>query len=117
MASFPALQSGQVTMTPMVRERRYRTEVVEFCDGSTQRWAGQDGLHAFQLACQNLDGYDLANIVEFFRSMKGKFDTWDLTIEGVTHPNLAFDQDELPATEGKPNRQSLALRVIQVRKA
>ncbi len=104
-------------MTPMVRERRYRTEVVEFLDGSSQRWAGQDGLAAFQLTFANLEGYDVANVLEFFRSMKGRFDaTWDLTLAGTTYPNLAFDQDELGATETLPNRFSFTLRVMQVRK-
>ena len=117
MASFPALRSGQVTMTPMVRERRYRTEVVEFLDGSAQRWAGQEGLAGFQLQFSNLEGYDAANVIEFFRAMKGKFDgTWDLTLAGTLYSNLAFDQDELAATETLPDRFSFTLRVVQIRK-
>jgi hypothetical protein len=118
MPSFPALRSGAVTMYGLQRETRFGTGVVQFCDDSEQRWKAHGALAAFTLEFRNIGGYDLANILEFFRSMKGAFDsTWDLTIDATTNSNLCFDQDEITWTETKPDRFSLSLRVRQVRAA
>lgn len=116
MASFPALRSGAVTMYGCQRDLRFGTGMVQFCDDSEQRWKTHGRLVGFTLEFRNIDGYDFANIQEFFRSMKGAFDsTWDLTLDGTLHADLCFDTDEIAWTETKPNRFSLSLRVRQVR--
>ena len=118
MPSFPALRGGAVTMYGAQRETRFGTGVAQFRDDSEQRWKTHGALAAFTLEFRNIGGYDPANIVEFFRSMKGAFDsTWDLTIGGTMYANLCFAQDDLTWTETKPNRFSLSLRVRQARPA
>lgn len=114
MASFPALRSGAVTMYGCQRETRYGTGLAQFCDDSEQRWKIHPALASFTLEYRNLDGYDLSAIQEFFRSMKGRFDsTWDLTIGGALYAHLSFDQDDFTWSETKPNRFTLSLRVRQ----
>lgn len=116
MASFPALRSGAVTMYGGQREMTFGTAVVQFCDDSEQRWRSTGALAGFVLTLRNVDGYDLANVLEFFRSMKGRFDSsWDLTLGSTLYSNLTFDDDEITWTETKPDRFSLQLRVRQVR--
>lgn len=116
MASFPALRSGAVTMYGAQRDTRFGTGVVQFCDDTEQRWRQHRALAGFTLELRNVDGYDLANVLEFFRSMKGRWDTtWDLTLGGSTFANLAFDDDDITWTETKPDRFSVQLRVRQVR--
>lgn len=116
MASFPALRSGQVTMYGATRERVYSTKVVRFVNDTEQRWAETAGLARFILTFTHIDGWDLANVLEFFRSNKGRFDsTWDITLAGVTYSYMAFDQDEFVWSETKPNRFSATLRLVQVR--
>ncbi len=118
MASFPALRSGAVTMYGGQRETRFGTGVAQFCDDSEQRWKAHGPLAAFTLEFRHIDGYDLANVQEFFRSMKGAFDsTWDLTLGATLYANLCFDQDDFAWTETKPNRFSVSLRVRQARPA
>jgi len=116
MASFPTLQSGKVTMLPAVREKRHGTEVVRFVNDTEQRWKRHVALSSFELRFRDIDGYDLGNILDFYRSMKGRFDsTWDLTLAAVTYQYMVFDQDELAWTEAKPDRFSLTVRCKQVR--
>lgn len=105
-------------MDGLQRDIRFGTGVVQFCDDAEQRWKAQGALAAFTLEFRNIDGYDLANLLEFFRSMKGAFDsTWELTLGENSYANLCFDQDECTWTETKPNRFSLSLRVRQTRSA
>ena len=116
MPSFPTLRSGVVTMYGAERTVRQGTGVVQFLDDSEQRWRQHGALAGFTLEFRHIDGYDLANVLEFFRSMKGRFDsTWDLTLGGTLHPYLAFEDDEISWQESKPNRFSLQLRVRQAR--
>lgn len=119
MASFPSLKSGAVTMTPVTRTRRFATDVIQFADDSEQRWASLPtvgGVADFVLSFSSIDGYDLDNIREFWRSMKGRYDsTWDITVAGVLYERMAFDSDEFEATETIPNRFNLTLKCIQTR--
>lgn len=117
MASFPTLRSGRVTMYGAERETRFRTTVVQFVGDQEQRWRSQAPLTAWTLRLIDIDGYDLANVLAFWRSMKGKFDsTWDITVAGVLYSNMAFDQDEFSAVEAKPERYTVELRCLQTRK-
>lgn len=116
MADFPTLRSGAVTRYGAVRERVHRTEVVQFCDDSEQRWKRKAPEAAFTLALTDLDGYDLSNVLEFFRSMKGRNDkTWNLVLNAVTYPNCAFAQDNITWQEARPELFTLSLRCRQVR--
>ena len=117
MASFPTLQSGQVTMYPTTRVVECVTQVVSFCDDSEQRWPGRAALASFTLQFTDIDGYDLSTLLDFFRTTKAKFDTtWDITIGGTTYQHMMFDADEFTFTENKPNLYKLSLPCKQWRK-
>lgn len=116
MPSFPTLRRGGVTHYGATTENRLVTRVVPFEDDSEQRWKVVPKSFACNLVFNNLDGYDLANVLEFRRSMKGRFDaTWDITIGGVTYSNMAFEEDDFAPQETRPNQFSLTLKCIQTR--
>ena len=115
MASFPTLRSGQVTMTPLTRGVEFRTLVYTFRNGSEQRCAERGERARFVLTYANLDGYDVATLRDFWRSAKGAFDaTWDIEIDGVTYEGCAFEDDAFTASESKPERYSVSLKVMQL---
>lgn len=116
MAAFPNLQSGSVTKYGAARDRVHRTAVVQFCNDTEQRWKQKKPEGAFSLQLTRINGYDLSNVLAFFRSMKGRFDsTWDLTLAGATYNNCCFSQDSISWTEAAPNLYTLSLRCRQVR--
>ena len=112
---FPTLTSGVVTMTPATIGTGFGTRVMRFCNDTEQRWAtrGQHGV--FVLALTNISGYDLSNVLDFFRSVKGRFDaTWTLTINSTTYSNMALDADDFVVLEQKPNFFTLQVKCRQV---
>lgn len=116
MASFPALATGKVAMYGSERGRRFATEVAQFCDDREQRWPTAQGCQTFGLNLVDLDGYEMANVEEFFRSMKGRFDTtWDITVGGVTYSNMLFDVDQIAWTFSRPLHQSARIPCRQWR--
>lgn len=116
MASFPALATGQIAMYGTDIGRRYATEVVQFCDDSEQRWPTAQGCATFVLNLVDLDGYEVSNVEEFFRSMKGRYDsTWDITVGATLYENMMFEDDQIAWTFTHPLLQSAQIRCRQWR--
>lgn len=114
-AVFPALRSGVVGMYPSTLGVVFATQVVQFVNDSEQRWSSQAGLGNFELTFTNINGYDLSILLDFFRSVKGAFDTtWTLTMNGSTHTNCTFLQDDFTWTESTPEHYTLTLQCRQV---
>jgi hypothetical protein len=102
-------------MTPLTRAVEFRTQVYRFRNDSEQRVAERGERARFVLTFTNLDGYDVSNLREFWRSMKGAFDaTWDVEIDAVLYERCAFEDDAFTATESKAERYSVALKVVQL---
>lgn len=116
MAAFPSIRSGSVALYPLVRAREHLTRVVQFSDDSEQRWRVRPAIARFSLEFSDVNGYELSEILEFWRSMKGRFDaTWEITIGGQTYQNMTFDSDECSFVENRPNRYTVRLSCIQTR--
>ena len=115
MNQFPTLTSGVICMTPATIGTGFDTRVMRFCDDTEQRWAGRGQYGVFILAFTNISGFDLANLLDFFRSAKGRFDaTWTLTINGTTYSNMALDSDDFVVVEQRPNCFTLQVKCRQV---
>ena len=95
----------------------YRFGALKFLDRSEQRWQQRAALGNFTLVFTDIEGYDLSQIREFWRSQLGAFDaTWTLPAlksGDPTYTNCAFVDDVFSFTETKPNRYSGQLKVIQ----
>jgi hypothetical protein len=115
MTQFPTLTTGVVTMTPATLGVGFTTRVMRFCNDVEQRWASRGQFGVFVLTLTNISGFDLSNIRDFFRTVKGRFDaTWSLTINGTTYNNMILDSDDLVVTEQRPNLFNLQVKCRQV---
>lgn len=114
-AAFPLLSSGYLCHYPVIRRRTFKTTTISFGDGSEQRWASRRALADFSLAFLNASRADMVRLRDFFVSMKGAYDhSWSLTVDGITYPNCAFEDDRFPvAVEQKPNRWSGTFKIRQ----
>ena len=115
MSQFPTLTTGVVTMTPATLSTGSGTRVMRFCNDAEQRWAARGPYAVFVLTLTNISGFDLSNVRDFFRAVKGRFDpTWSLTINGTAYSNMILDSDDLIVTEQKPNLFTLQVKCRQV---
>jgi hypothetical protein len=114
MLQFPLLTAGVVTMTPATIGAGFATRVQRFCNDAEQRWASRGQYGVFVLTLTSISGFDLSNIRDFFRTVKGRFDaTWSLAINGTTYFNMVLDSDDLAVVEQHPNSYNLQIKCHQ----
>lgn len=97
MASFPLLKTGAVAQYPSERQLRFNTQVLEFIDGSEQRFRDYTkGLRRWVIRLDQLDAGELQAVVNFFDAVSpiDRFsfdDPWD----GKTYGDCSIDDGEL----------------------
>ncbi len=112
MPSFPTLSSGAVVKYPLTRTVVARTSVLEFVNGSEQRFIEGKQTQRFRLQFDQIKTADMVTLQTFFSDSKGAFDqTWDLTIGAETITNCYFDSDEFSATESSEGVWAVSLDV------
>ena len=115
MASFPTLKTGAVAQYPSDRGRRFSTTVLQFLDGSEQRFASFGlPLKRWVIRAELLDEAELASLEEFFVEQAGQAgsfafpDPWD----GTVYPRCSFDDDATIA-EYRGQGDSVASLVVR----
>jgi hypothetical protein len=99
---------------PLGRTVKVASKVVEFLDGSEQRYRNGPVLNAFSLAFANIPLADVSAIQSWFLSVKGAYDsTWSLAANGETFTGMCLESDELVVTETEPTRYGLSLSMRQ----
>lgn len=97
------------------------TRTIQFLNSSEQRWTVRGTLFGAVLSFQNLNGYDLSLLRNFFVQMRGSYvddallNTFSMTIAGNTYNWLHFDDDKFESECDQSERYSLKLKVSQVR--
>src|ERR1700688_3963525 len=98
MSNFPTLKTGAVLQYPAQKEVRFATEIVQFIDGSEQRFRGyQRALHRWMIRLELLDQGELQVLREVFRTRAGGADSfvfidpWD----GATYANCCIEGSDL----------------------
>ena len=116
MPSFPALSCGSTALYPLTESREYRTQVIRFANDTEQAWNDRGSLRRFRLTLADVSGEDVSRVREFFRSVIGQRDSWDIALGGTTVSNLVFESDDFPAvvTTGNTASVDLAVRQVQV---
>jgi hypothetical protein len=101
---------------PVERRLAMPTRVIEFLDGTEQRWAAGDPLNGFTLTFANVPAADLAAVQAFWDTIKGAFDaTWSFVdADGTTYPHMAADGDELAGVESAAGKFSFFVKMRQV---
>jgi phage-related protein len=98
MANFPTLKTGAVLQYPAQKEVRFATEVVQFIDGSEQRFREyQTQLHRWVIRLDLLDQSELQVLREFFRTQAGSAGSFGFTDpwDGTTYANCTLDGDDM----------------------
>lgn len=111
---FPVLSTGAVQQYPARRSMEFATEVLQFLDGSEQRFRRRRaGLHAWQIDLELLSEAETTALRQFFEAAKGRQgsfrfqDPWD----GTEYPNCSLGNDVLEVEVSGEMRGRLSLVV------
>jgi hypothetical protein len=118
MNSFPQLKSGAIMQWPAVRERRFETEVLEFADGSEQRFRHSPaGVRQWIVRLDDLDEGELSMLESFFAQEQGAFGTFSFTDpwDGTVYATCRFDNPACVAEYRAFHRGGTTLIVREVR--
>jgi len=115
MSTFPTLKTGAVLQYPAQRSIQFSTEVVQFVDGSEQRYRNfASPLHSWTVKLDLLDEQELHALRAFFAAeagLAGNFsftDPWDGTV--YAYCSLASDDMPEQLTDDDRGSTSLTLR-------
>jgi hypothetical protein len=115
MSDFPLLKTGAVTQYPSSRGLSTATRVMEFLDGSEQRFRQAKGpLRQWVIRLDLLLESELKALENFFRAQAGRreeftfVDPW--SAEAVPHCSLADDVFEFALTGHDQGRTTLNIR-------
>lgn len=115
--AFPTPFSGVAALYPVSIAKRYPVRVLQFDDGTEQRFRQSAAVQRLVLTLDGITGDEKDEIVDFFNTSKGSFDaTWSITLGGNTYSYMAFDSDSLEAVEREENSWSMTIRLVQNRK-
>lgn len=98
MANFPVLKTGAVAQYPASRTVEFSTRVLQFADGTEQRYRQYDTpLRRWVIRLSLLDGEELANVESFFQSEQGRYGSFAFTdpIDGTVYPSCSLESDRV----------------------
>ena len=98
MSNFPTLKTGAILQYPARKEVRFATEVVQFIDGSEQRFREyQTPLHRWVIQLDLLDQGELQGLREFFRAQAGGAGSFVFTDpwNGTTYANCSMEGGDM----------------------
>jgi phage-related protein len=98
MSTFPTLKTGAILQYPAQKEVRFATEVVNFIDGSEQRFRQYETpLHRWMIRLELLDQGELQVLREFFRNQAGGAESFAFTDpwDGSTYANCSIEGGDL----------------------
>lgn len=115
MADFPTLKSGAVMQYPAERELRFSTEVLQFVDGSEQRFRGYGAsMRRWIVRLDLLEDAELQRLETFFDASQGALGTFPFTDpwDGTVYANCSLEEDEM-AIEFNAEQQAKTALVIR----
>ncbi len=118
MATFPKLKTGAVAQYPLARRAQFQNQIVQFVDGSDQRYRDSAGARLeWEIQLSLLDASEMAAIEEFFRVNQGAFgrfefvDPWD----GQVYDNCSIADDDLQLAVVSESGGNTRLTVVRNR--
>ena len=110
-ASFP---STVVLRYPVTQTLAMPVDVVEFLDGTEQRWRTADALQGFELTFPDVPIADLADLRTFWNTVKGCFDSgFGFTFQGAAYADLGMEADELTEVETRAEKTTVSVKLRQ----
>jgi len=96
MSAFPTLKTGAVMQYPAQRAVQFSTDVVQFMDGTEQRFRNYaTPLHSWIVKLDLLDEQELHMLREFFLTEVGSAEDFSFTDpwDGTEYPSCRFAAD------------------------
>lgn len=118
MNSLPKLKSGAIMQWPARRERQFSTEVLEFADGTEQRFRHYfQALRRWIVRLDDLDEEELGTMESFYAQEQGGFGTFSFTDpwDGTVYPECRFENPEALADYRGIHKGSTTLVIREVR--
>ena len=109
MNTFPTLNTGAVVQYPAKSAVIFSTQVLQFVDGSEQRFAGYaTSLRQWTVQLDQLNEDEMSQLYDFFTNLTGPAGSFSFTdpSTGTVYPDCSFGEDEfsmemLPGDVGK----------------
>lgn len=98
MASFPLLRTSAVAQYPLTCKSSFSTEILQFVDGSEQRYRNYGRpIRRWAVQLNQLDEGEVAALRQFFREQAGVTGRFSFTdpITETAYANCSFDQPVL----------------------
>lgn len=98
MQEFPRLKTGAVAQYPAIRTTRFSTQVMQFVDGSEQRFREFSGpLRFWEIRLMRLDEEELDAMEAFFLAEQGGFGTFSFIdpFDDVEYPNCSLENPDV----------------------
>jgi hypothetical protein len=99
MSTFPLLKTGAVLQYPATRVLQTSTCVLQFLDGTEQRFREHPSpIRKWMIRLDLLDEGEMAALEEFFLSEQGESGSFSFTDpwDGTTHPNCSLEAGAIP---------------------
>lgn len=114
MITFPTLRTGAAAQYPLQVATRFRTQSVEFLDGSRQTFALQGkALRQWEIQLDLLDDAELAAIASFMEQVAGATFLFTDPVSGETSIRCVL-ADSLDAMQADELRASATLSIREV---
>ena len=109
MNTFPILNTGAVVQYPAKSAVNSSTQVLQFVDGSAQRFPGYAAsLQQWTVQLDQLNQDEMSQLYDFFTNLTGPAGSFSFTdpSTGIVYPDCSFGEDEfsmevLPGDLGK----------------
>jgi phage-related protein len=98
MSTFPTLKTGAVMQYPAQRGLEFSTTVLQFVDGSEQRFRSyQAPLRRWVIQLSQLDQSESHHLQEFFREIAGAAQNFEFTDpwDGMNYPSCRLEGDSM----------------------
>lgn len=116
MASFPILKTGAEVQYPLVTQTQFATDVVQFIDGTEQRFPRYPAqLRKWTVNLSLLDESELNTILLFFRTQRGVNGTFTFTdpTDGSVYPDCSFVSDSIQTSMDVTGRCTTTVAIQQ----
>jgi hypothetical protein len=115
--AFPTPFGGVSALYPVTIGTRYPVKVLQFDDGTEQRFRESAGVVRLTLSLEGMTKTEKDAVVTFFNTSKGSFDaTWSITLGASTYSYMAFASDIIDPVEQQNGMWSVTVQLVQTRK-
>jgi phage-related protein len=116
MASFPLLKTGVEAQYPLATQTQFTTAVVQFMDGSEQRFPGYAApLRRWTVSLSLLDEAELNATLLFFRTQRGVNGMFSFTdpTDGTVYSDCSFVSDSMQTSMDTTGRCTTTVAIQQ----